>query len=116
MRTKLSEKYVNEREDICKKIIEILELDNNTFLLNELDQNIEKQTNLLNLKPEIQRVFECSTISAFKPNFNCKRPYLNLVRSILRKQSYEITGIDVLIKQENGSYIKTMKYTIFRNN
>ena len=53
MRTKLSEKYVNEREDICKKIIEILELNNNTFLLNELDQNIEKRTKLLDLKPEL---------------------------------------------------------------
>jgi hypothetical protein len=116
MRTKLSEKYVNEREDICKKIIEILELNNNTFLLNELDQNIEKRTKLLDLKPEIQRVFECSTISAFKPNFPCKRPYLNIVRSILRKQSYEISGDDILIKQENGSYLKTMKYKIFRDN
>jgi len=116
MRTKLSEKYKFEREEICKKIIEILELNDNTFLLNELDQNIEKQNKILNLKPEIQRIFECSTISAFKPNFVCKRPYLNIVRSILRKQTYKLNGDDVLIKQENGSYIKTMKYTIFRDN
>jgi hypothetical protein len=38
MRIKLSEKYQKEREDICDKIISILELDeNNSFLLCELD-------------------------------------------------------------------------------
>jgi len=116
MRIKLSEKYNSEREELCKKIIGILELNNNTFLLNELEENIEKQSKILSLKQEIQRIFECSTISAFKPNFPCKRPYLNIVRSILRKQKYDFTGDDILIKQENGSYIKTMKYTIFRNN
>ena len=37
MRTKLSERYQTEREDICKRIIEILELDsNNSFILFEL--------------------------------------------------------------------------------
>ena len=44
MRIKLSEKYQKEREDICDKIISILELDENkSFLLCELDNNIEKQ-------------------------------------------------------------------------
>ena len=43
MRTKLSDKFQNEREQICEKLISIIELDdNNSFLLSELDDNVEK--------------------------------------------------------------------------
>ena len=117
MRIKLSEKYQNEREEICKTLITILNLDNeNSFLLYELDDNVEKQNKILEMKEEIRKVFECSTISSFKPNFECKRPYLNIVRSILRKQHYNIEITDFCIKYENGLTRKTMKYKIFRNN
>ena len=117
MRIKLSEKYQNEREEICKKLITILNLDNeNSFLLYDLDDNIEKQNKILEMKEEIRKVFECSTISSFKPNVECKRPYLNIVRSILRKQKYNIEITDFCIKYENGLTRKTMKYKIFRDN
>ena len=115
MRIKLSDKYQNEREEICNKIITILELtEDNTFLLCELDEDIEKQNKLLELKEEIQKYFACSTISSFKPNFECKRPYLNIIRSILRKQNYTFIGNDYTIKINNIP-TKTIKYIIFRN-
>ena len=115
MRIKLSEKYQNEREDICNKIITILELkEDNTFLLCELDEDIEKQNKILELKEEIKKYFACSTISSFKPNFECKRPYLNIIRSILRKQNYTFIGNDYTIKINNIPK-KTIKYIIFRN-
>lgn len=80
MRVKLCNKYKVKREDICKKLIDILKLDaNNSFILCELDADIEKQTSILNMKEEIQKYFACSEISSFKPNFECKRPYLNIV-------------------------------------
>jgi len=45
MRVKLSEKFKDEREQICNKLIEILDLDdNNSFLLADLDNDTEKQT------------------------------------------------------------------------
>ena len=116
MRIKLSDKYQNEREEICNKIITILELkEDNTFLLYELDDDIEKQNKILELKEEIQKYFACSTISSFKPNFDCKRPYLNIIRSILRKQNYTFIGNDYTIKINNIPK-KTIKYIIFRNN
>jgi len=117
MRVKLCDKYKNEREEICKKLIDILQLDSdNSFLLCELDENIEKQTAILNMKEEIQKCFACSTISSFKPNFDCKRPYLNVVRGILRKQGYTFENDDTEIKLNNNTYKRTMKYKIFRNN
>jgi hypothetical protein len=116
MRIKLSEKYLTEREEICNKIISILGLkEDNTFLLCELDEDIEKQNKIIDLKEEIQKYFACSTISSFKPNFECKRPYLNIIRSILRKQNYNFVGNDYTIKINNIPK-KTIKYIIFRNN
>jgi len=116
MRIKLSEKYPTEREDVCNKIITILNLkEDNTFLLCDLDEDLEKQNKILELKEEIQQYFACSTISSFKPNFDCKRPYLNIIRSILRKQNYNFIGNDYTIKINNIPK-KTIKYLIFRNN
>ena len=117
MRAKLCDKYKNEREEICKKLIAILKLDdNNSFILCELDEDTEKQTAILTMKEEIQKCFACSTISSFKSNFDCKRPYLNVVRGILRKQGYTFENNNILFKLENGNYKKTMKYKVFRNN
>ena len=116
MRVKLCDKYKIEREDICKKIIDILQLDvNNSFLLSDLDADKEKQTAILNMKEEIQKCFACSEISSFKPNFECKRPYLNIIRGILRKQGYTFISTDLDIKI-NDVIKRTTKYIIFRNN
>ena len=116
MRVKLCDKYKIEREDICKRIIDILKLDaNNSFLLCDLDANTEKQMAILNMKEEIRKCFACSNISSFKPNFDCKRPYLNIVKSILRQQNYLFNGSSNVIKLENGDSKTTKKYHIFRN-
>lgn len=116
MRVKLCDKYKIERENICNKIIDILKLDaNNSFLLCELDEDPEKQTAILNMKEEIQKCFACSEISSFKPNFECKRPYLNIARGILRKQGYTFISTDLDIKI-NDVIKRTTKYIIFRNN
>ena len=117
MRVKLSEKYQTEREELCNRIISLLELkDDHSFLLSELDQDNEKQNKILGMKEEIQKYFACSTISSFKPNFECKRPYLNIVRGILRKQNYQFIGSDYWLKCEKGMMKRTIKYIIFRNN
>ena len=116
MRIKLCIQYKQEREDMCRKIIEILQLDsNNSFLLSELDADIDKQTRILDMKEDIRKIFACSEISSFKPNFECKRPYLNIIRGILRKQNYNFIGIDYTIKINNVPK-KTIKYIIFRDN
>jgi hypothetical protein len=116
MRVKLSEKYKTEREEICKKLLDILKLDDNQcFILCELDENKETQTAILNMKDDIQKCFACSEISSFKPNFECKRPYLNIVRGILRKQGYTFISTDIDIKI-NDVVKRTKKYIIFRNN
>ncbi len=116
MRVKLCDKYKIERELVCDKLIDILQLDDNhSFILSELDEDTEKQTAILNMKEEIQKCFACSEISSFKPNVECKRPYLNIVRGILRKQGYTFVSMDNDIKI-NDVLKRTKKYIIFRNN
>ena len=115
MRIKLSEKFVNEREEVCNKIISILNLDDNgCILLSELDLDINKQNKIIELKEEIQKYFSVSTISSFKPNFQCKRPYLNIIRSILRQQGYIFEGKYCEFKIGENIYQRTIKYKIFR--
>ena len=115
MRNKLSDKYPEQRETICKKIISILELNEyNEFLLCELDTNSEKKQKILDLKEEINKYFACSTISSFKHNFECKRPYLNIIRSILRQQYYIVESVNYWNKISDGTFQRTMKFKIFR--
>jgi len=114
-RVKLCEKYHNEREEMCKKLIEIVGTE---FYLSDLDEDTAKQVSILSLKDEIQNIFAVSSISSFKPNLQdvVKRDYLNLVRGILKQQGYMFEGKNSFKKvDDEGLLKKTMKYKIFRN-
>lgn len=92
IREKLETKNHTEREDICDRLISILKLDeNHSILLNDLD-----------MKDEIKRYFAVSCLSPFKPNAICMRPYINILRGILRKQGYMFEASPILIGFENG--------------
>jgi hypothetical protein len=113
VRIKLSEKFHNEREELCKKLIAIVGTE---FYLSDLDEDIEKQNTILALKDEIQKVFAVSTISSFKPCLanDVKRDALNVVRGILKQQGYTFEGIEFFKTYENGLFKRTTKYKIFR--
>ena len=116
MRKKLETKYHTEREDICNRLISILELDEtHSILLNALENDTEKQTKILDMKDEIQKYFAVSCLSPFKPNATCKRPYINIMRGILRKQGYTFEGSTIITSLNDGKYTSTTKYRMFRN-
>lgn len=116
MPQKLSEKYASEREEICKKIINVLKLDDKqSFLLHDLDTDTEKQELILNMKPEIQKYFACSSMSAFRANFESKRPCLNIIKGVLRQQKYLFTGSSVVIKLEDGKTKSTKRYHVIKS-
>ena len=115
MREKLETKYHTEREDVCDRLISILELDeNHSILLNVLENDTDKQTKILDMKDEIQKYFAVSCLSPFKPNATCKRPYINILRGILRKQGYTFESSPILIGFENGKSTSTSKYRIYK--
>jgi hypothetical protein len=114
MRVKLSEQYANEREEICKKIINILQLDaDNSFLLSELDENNEKQQAIMKLKDEIPKYFAVSAITPFISGRECARPALSIIKGILKQQGYYVVGKTCSFKFDGG-YEWTTKYHIFR--
>jgi len=112
-RVKLCEKYHNEREEMCKKLIEIVGTE---FLLSDLDENVEKQNEILSLKDEIQKIFAVSRIVSFRSALmsDVRRDYLNVVRGILKQQGYTFEGSECLKTYENGFLKRTTKYRIFR--
>lgn len=113
-RIKLSEQYHNEREELCKKLINIVGTE---FLLSELDENVEKQTAILSLKEKIQKCFAVSSISTFKPSLTetVKRDYLNIVRGVLKQQGYIFIGSQTVLKIDDDNSKNTQKYRIFRD-
>jgi hypothetical protein len=112
MRPKLSEKYAKERFNISRQLIEILDLDSTgSFLLCDLDSDLEKRAKIIDLKEEIRMYFACSNMAVYKPNAECKRPYLSLLRSILRKQGYTFIGNDYTTKEDRK---KTIRYYVFK--
>jgi len=111
----MSDIYEDEREAVCNKILNILNLGSDgTFTLYALDRDIEKQNKILDLKDEIMKYFAYSSISCFKAKFKCRRPYLNIIRSILREQRYTFTSKLFVLKMPNDMYVRTMRYTISR--
>lgn len=115
MRVKLSEKYQNERQQICDRIIEILELDEfNSFLLSELDANETKKTKIMELRDEIPKYFAVSSLSVFAPTKkdNVKRDYLVIIKNILKQQGFTIEASEHITKLDEGVFRRTVRYVV----
>jgi len=103
-------------ENTKNKIFEILELtsEKNYFNLIDLDNDIEKQQQILALEDEIKQNFPVSTWSYFtnkRDNKPMERPYLNLVRGIFKACNVDYHSYQTALTQDN---IKKyyMKYVI----
>ena len=106
--------YETKRQEILEKILEILELKDNAFYLNELDNNIEKQSKLLELDEIIRENFKAGELAYFKKNANFVKPYLSMIRSIFKVMEYNIVTQKIYIKID-GQKKYTQKYIIFKS-
>lgn len=99
---KLSERYKAEREEICKKILEIVGTE---FFLCDLEDSVEKQQAILMLKDDIQKYFAASAISPFKPYLDgtVKKDYLIIIKYILKQFGYTV---------KSNSYLRSEKFWI----
>lgn len=104
-----SELYNKEQDDILQKMMDILELDKeNSITLYELDKNSEKQQNILNLLPNIRKYFSLSFVKGVKNPKLLKRPWLSLIKQLL-KNNYNIISTDFRMIIDNNK-IRTKKY------
>ena len=105
-----------KREEICNRLLEILGLDeNNCFIRSDMDENEEKQQQIIDMKPEIKEYFACAKIAAFKPNFHVQRPYLSIVKGILQNQGYTIIGKLYIKRIQSNIMQRTIIDTVTRN-
>jgi hypothetical protein len=89
-----SELYKKEQEEICDKIIDILDLDDkSSFVLYDLDNNKDKQKKLLALIPEIRKYFSFSGMSGVSEPNKVKRPYMSIIRNICKLKYNIITTL-----------------------
>jgi len=107
-----SELYKKEQEEICDKIIEILDLpETNTITLYELDNDKEKQKKIMELIPNIRKYFSFNNMKAVGEPHRIKRPWLSIIKQIT-KVKYKINSKDYRIKI-GDKVERTILYRIF---
>jgi hypothetical protein len=101
--------YQEQQRQIKEELISILNLnENNYIILHELDENKELQGRIVGLIPKIQTYFSMSTTTAISYPEKIKRPYLSIIRHLL-KDLYDILITDYTIKAEPKN-IRTKRY------
>jgi len=101
--------YQEQQKQIREELINILKLNQtNYIILHELDEDKELQEQIIGLIPQIQTYFSMSTTTAISYPEKIKRPYLSIIRHLLKDQ-YNILITDYTIKAEPKN-IRTKKY------
>ena len=104
-----SELYKNQQFDIMNKIMNILELDENSSItLYDLDNDILKQQQILDLLHDIKKYFKCNCVKSLLATDKVKRVYLSLIRYITKLQ-YNMVGTQFTLYKDNNK-IRTVKY------
>lgn len=82
---KKNEVYKNEQLYLSHKIIEILNLNkNNQILLYDLDNDKNKQQQILDLVPELRKYFSFRNMVGVENPEKLKRPYMSIIRHITK--------------------------------
>jgi len=103
-------KYINERNEITKKLLNILQITNNnkTFDTYSLDNNKEIQQKIIDLIPDIEKVFVISKWSYFQKNKNKKeKPYVSLSKSLLKDMNIKLISYSKSLKINDKFHVIT---------
>jgi len=101
--------YQEQQKQIKDELIDTLKLnENNYIILHDLDENKELQEQIVGMIPKIQTYFSMSTTTAISYPEKIKRPYLSIIRHLLKDQ-YDILITDYTIKSEPKN-IRTKRY------
>jgi len=109
MKTK-KEVYKKEQDEIIHKIISIVGIEDNTQItLYELDNDIKKQKEIMDLIPDIRKYFSFNNLKAVGEPERIKRPWLSIIKQLTKKQ-YTLHKKDYRIYQKDGDIIRTILY------
>ena len=105
-----SELYNKEQINLSNKIINILELDENSqIILYHLDTDKNKTDKIIALTPELRKYFAYDDIVGISRPNNVKRPWLSIVRHVT-KLTHTMISKDKQLTV-NGKTLRTKLYT-----
>ena len=92
--------YEMERKEILNKFLEILEIngDKKSFLLQDIDNNLEKQELIYNLEPDIKKYFLCGKWSCFIKSKVQQRKWYNILKYICKDMNFNIVSVKKNVK------------------
>lgn len=113
-RNKLTKKvqFINERDEIIKKIYEILKIDDNnkTFLLYDIENSEEIKNKLSEMDEKIKKFFKVGNWNYYiQKNNGIQSPTIGLIRALLKDSNIDLTKKDISM-MVNGKKIRTTKY------
>ena len=80
-----ADKFVNERSVLFNKLMHILGLDvSNSFSMTELDNNIQKQQEIVALKDDAKKYFCISGCTFNRNDVTMTRDYMSIFRNICK--------------------------------
>lgn len=105
-------KYKKEQQELLGKLLNILNYNNDyTFYLYDLDTKTDLQESIIGLSNDIKKYYPASSCIGVN-NQKCKRPYLSIIRYILKFHNKELYVMDFTLHIENGKTTRTKKYKI----
>lgn len=105
---KKNEKYEKQQKEILEKLLNLLNFNGDyTFYMYNLENNQELQENIMNLGKDIKKYYSCKGLN----NKICKKPYLSIIKYILKVHNKEIYNIDCTLTIDNKK-IRTKKLKI----
>ena len=109
------DKYNKERQDVLNKMFSILGINenNNTFLLHELDSNVDKQNKILELEPDIKKYFICGSWSCFRTP-DIKRKPLSMIKCLMKDMGFVILSSRIKISNDDNTNTNLTKYNILK--
>ena len=111
---KKSDKFKIEQLNIINKLLDIINIKDNYIIRYELDSDEEKHKKIIQLTPDIKKYFACNNISGIKQPHKVKKPWLSIVRQVL-KTKYNVICTDYVLTLGDKK-IRTKKYFIYEKN
>lgn len=101
----------DDQERLIDRIKSTLFGDKNWCVLHEIDNEPEKQQQVLELIPELRASFLIHNLAGVQRPDTLKRPWLSIMRTFLRRK-YHVLSENYLMKREDGGIIATKRYIL----
>lgn len=106
-RPKKEQKYEKERKEVLDKLLKILNInkENTIFYVNDLQNDENKQKQILDLESDVIKYFKHCRWSYFTRE-NLPNPYLSLAKSILKNMNINMS---MIYHKDSANKINTKK-------